>query len=279
MSMTFMSTLYLASGNCMDEHARIRIYVDGETDPSIDFQLYLGHGIGFVDVTAGRVPWSTKRISLDAEHGIFNNYQIPFSKSFQVTATHPTGGVFWYIIRGVYYYPLVLGILQLPATARLRLYKNVDMVMKPLQFLDVVKIQGSAGALFQVTFAANSSTFQYLEGCVRAYIDGSENTTWLSSGTEDFFLSAFYFDEGLFYSDSSGLTYKADPGTMSAYKFFETDPVLFTKSFVLRWRSGERVGSALDNCPNDFRHPAGDILASPMLHTTRITTYTWVYEW
>ena len=259
----------------MDEKAVICIYIDGETSPSIEFNLLMGHGIGFVDPN-NKTPWNTKRISRDADHGTYNTYQIPFSKSFQVTATHPNGGVFWYIIRGVYYYPLILGNLQLPANTRLMLYKNVNVSLEPLQFLDLANVQNSAGALFQVTLAANSTDFNYLEACMRAYIDGSNTTTWLSSGTEDFFLSAYYFNEGLFYSDNSGLTYREKPGTMSAYKFFETDPLLFTKSFTLRWRCGETVGSGKNDCPNFYN---GSRLASPKLANTVVTTYTWVYEW
>ena len=264
----------------MDQHATIRIYIDGETLPSIEFQLLMGHGIGFVQYgkDVKLTPWNTKRISLDADHGIYNTYQIPFSQSFSVTISHPVGGTFWYIIRGVYYYPLMLGELQLPSSARLRLYKNVDVVMSPLDFLDLVDVQRSAGALFQVTLAASSSNFQYLEGCVRAYIDG-KNATFLSSGTEDFFLSAFYFNEGLFYSDNSGLTYKDNIGTMSAYKFFEDDPILFTKSFRLRWRCGEVDGMGFDDCPNTYLLRSSEMVASPNVDETLATTYTWVYEW
>jgi hypothetical protein len=261
----------------MDKDATIRIYIDDETSPSIEFQLLMGHGIGFVDPT-NKTPWSTKRISQDADHGTYNNYQIPFSKSLQVTAIHPVGGAFWYIIRGVYYYPLIFGELQLPADARLRLYKNVNISLEPLQFLDLANVQSSSGVLFQVTLAANSSTFHYLEACMRAYIDDSNSTTWLSSGTEDFFLSAYYFNEGIFHSDNSGLTYVKGPGTMSAYKFFENDPILFTKSLRLRWRSGETVGSGTDDCPNDFKSPSGHRNAA-LPKPTVVTTYTWVYEW
>ena len=261
----------------MDEEATIRMYIDGETTPSIEFKLLLGHGIGFVD-PSNRTPWSTRRISHDADHGIYNNYQIPFSKSLQVTAIHPVGGAFFYIIRGVYYYPLIFGELQLPANARLRLYKNVDVSLEPLQFLDLANISSSSGVLFQVTLAANGSSFQYLEACMRAYIDGSNSTTWLSSGTEDFFLSAYDFNEGIFHSDNSGLTYMKGPGAMSAYKFFENYPLLFTKSFRLQWRSGETVGREPDDCPNDFKSPSGHH-GSTSFSTTVATTYTWVYEW
>ncbi len=41
------------------ERTRIRVYVDGETNASIDMELYLGHGIGFGDEFS---PWGVARI-------------------------------------------------------------------------------------------------------------------------------------------------------------------------------------------------------------------------
>lgn len=41
------------------ENTRIRYYVDGEEKPSIDMDLYMGHGIGFND---NHAPWATKHV-------------------------------------------------------------------------------------------------------------------------------------------------------------------------------------------------------------------------
>lgn len=267
----------------MDEHMRIRIYIDGETEASLDFQLLLAHGVGFTEgMEMQYTPWGTRRVAHAADGGIYNTYRIPFSKSFHVTATHPTGGQFFYIVRGVENMPVVVGDLTLPPTnLRLRLYKNINVTLAPLQFLTLVKTGETAGMLFQVTLAANSTDFNYLEACMRAKIDGASNTTWLSSGTEDFFLSAYYFNRGTFHFDNSGLTYINPPGMMSAYKFFENDPLLFTKSLELIWRCGETINGN-DGCPNDWPPPGETESASshtPKLASTVVTTYAWVYEY
>ena len=265
----------------MDERMRIRIYVDGESEASIDFLLLLGHGVGYTEAEEVQyVPWGTRRVAHAADGGIYNTYRIPFSKSLKVTATHPVGGTFWYIIRGVENYPLVLGDLQLPSTSRLMLYKNVNVQLSPLQFITLANISNSAGAVLQVTLAGNSSDYNYLEACFRAVIDGSSSTTFLSSGTEDFFLSAYYFNRGIYHLDNAGLTSKTGKGTMSAYKFFENDPLLFSKSLSLVWRCGETINGA-DGCPNDFPPPGNlrEEVMSPFLANTTVTTYTWVYVW
>lgn len=242
----------------MDEDTRIRIYIDDEPEASLDFQLFLAHGIGFHEENElPNIPWGTRRLAHTANGGIYNTFRIPFGKSVRVTATRPTFGQFWYIIRGVENYPLVLGDLVLPSHAKLRLYKNLKVVMKPFEFLRLAHIEKSAGAVFMVTLAANSSDLVFLEGCMRAYIDGSNKTTWLSSGTEDFFSSAYYFNGGRYHQDNSGLTYINNKGAMSAYKFFENDPLLFSKSLELWWRCSDAdVSKDKHGCPNTFPDPS-----------------------
>ena len=270
----------------MDQDTTIRIYIDDEINANIEFKLLLAHGVGFTEKDeVPNIPWGTRRIAHGADGGIYNTYRIPFMKSIMVTASHPNGGIFWYIIRGVENYPLILGSLLLPKTARLRLYKNEKVTLQPLQFLTLANVAQTAGALYQVTLAVESNSSSYLEACMRARIDGSPDITWLSSGTEDFFLSAYYFNRGLYHLDNAGLTYKSN-GTLSAYKFFENDPFLFSSSLELIWRCGETINPPdLQGCPSDF--PPGDsgykhrdyYSAPKVLDAITATTYTWVYEW
>lgn len=268
--------------NAMDQDARIRIYIDMETEPSLDFNLFLAHGIGCNESEeTANIPWGTRRLAHSADGGIYNTYRIPFGKSFKVTATRPTAGAFFYIVRGVENYPLILGDLQLPSNTRLKLYKNEQVKLQPLQFITLANISNSAGAVFMVMLTAQSTDYNYLEACMRAYIDGSNQTTWLSSGTEDFFLSAYYFNKGIYHMDNAGLTFKDTKGSMSAYKFFENDPLLFTKSLVLMWRCGETINGK-DGCPNNWPPPSPteeNKQEVPNLANTTVTTYTWVYVW
>ena len=120
---------------------------------------------------------------------------------------------------------MVVGDLLLPKTAKLKLYKNVNVLLKPLEFLTLASVSNVAGLISQVTIAANSTDYNYLEACLRVIVDGGD-TNFLSSGTEDFFLSAYYFNKGIYHMDNSGLTSKTGKGQMSAFKFFENDPLL-----------------------------------------------------
>ena len=246
------------TGAVMNRQTIIRIYIDGEVEASLDFNLFIAHGLAeFPEnnnlTNVPKVPWGTSTIGhTAADGGIYNTFRIPFSKSFRVTATTQSSGTMWYIIRGVENYPVVLGELVLPPHTRLRLYKNENFRLKPLEFMNLAYVKSSAGALLMVTLVAESSNLVFLEGCFRAYIDGSNRTTWLSSGTEDFFLSAFYFNKGLYNLTNAGLTYK-DNKRIAAYKFFDNDPVLFTKSFELWWRcSDDDMSRVKYGCPNSW---------------------------
>ena len=67
----------------------IKIYIDGEETPSIEFNVLLGHGIGCNgSVEPGHTPWNTKHLGHQATGGgLYNTYRIPFSSSAKVTAT------------------------------------------------------------------------------------------------------------------------------------------------------------------------------------------------
>ncbi len=251
---------------------RIRIYVDGETNASIDMQLFLGHGIGFADSSA---PWGIARIGKTGDpSGVYDTYRIPFGKSIRVTAQLAPGAPdhpeFWWIIRGTENLPVELGGVKLPASARLKLYKLVDYTAQPLEEFPLCDVKGD-GALYEVTMAVQGlraggdwTDLSFMEGCMRAYIGGATKPLLLSSGLEDYFLGTYYFNKGKYYTPVAGLTHY-DPGEheFSAYRFHDDDPIFFRDGLRLTARCGEKVnGQVIGNPPK-----AG------------YTTYVWIYQW
>jgi hypothetical protein len=247
---------------------RLRIYVDGETAPSIDMELGMGAGIGFQDLTA---PWGTRHSGVTgAPSGIFFNYRIPFSKSVRVTAELSAGApkdvVFWWIIRGLENHPLEVCGFQLPAQARMRLHKQVDIEVQPLDEFDLARVAG-AGMVFQVTMAAKSSNLEFLEGQMRAYFGKETKPQYLSSGLEDYFLGTYYFNRGLYHFAQAGLTHKDErDNSFSAYRFHDEDPLVFSDGIRLACRCGERRGEKTFGTTGNPK-------------PTIYTTYTWTYEW
>lgn len=247
---------------------RIRIYVDREEKPSIDMLLGMGVGVGFADPAA---PWGTRFSGITgAPSGIFLNYPIPFSKNIRVTAELPEGvhqdTVFWWIVRGVTNLPLRIAGLQIPSSARLRLHRVDHQQVAPLQEFELCRVVGD-GMIFQVTMAAKSSNFEFMEGQMRAYIGAGREPQFLSSGLEDYFLGTYYFNRGLYHLPQAGLTHKDESNhSFSGYRFHEIDPVFFSNGLRLTCRCGEKRG---DKVFGTTGHP----------QPTTYTTYVWTYEW
>lgn len=252
------------------EETRIRYYVDGETVPSIDMRLFMGHGIGFNDQHA---PWATKTIGkIGKKNGIFNNYRIPFDKTIRVTAQRSEAAgdspQIWWIIRGLEGGRVTLGGVELPQAARLRLMRLEDYEARPLEAFDLCKVGGN-GALYQVTIAAQGDSFTYLEACMRAYMGSAQKPFMLSSGLEDYFLGTYYFDSGRFYADTAGLThFSKEDHRFSAYRFHDEDPVFFQDGLRLTCRCGETEHGLAGEKEGYLDPPK-----------TRYSTYTWLYQW
>ncbi len=243
---------------------RLRVYVDGEAQAAIDMELLMGHGIGFQDPAA---PWLTRRMGkTGAPSGIYNTYRIPFGRSVRVTAQLPEGDQgnprFWYIVRGTENLPVEVAGVRLPDTARLRLHKLEGYTAAPLEEFAMCDTS-SAGVLYQVTVAAESDHWQYLESCVRAYIDGASEPLVMSSGLEDYFLGTYFFNRGPYHGDLAGLTHKDEADhSFSAYRFHEDDPVFYHKGLRLTLRCGEKTDREAWEA-----------------HPTTYTTYVWAYQW
>ncbi len=198
--------------------------------------------------------------------GVYNTYRIPFGSQVRITAQLPEGDTgnprFWYIIRGVEGLPVEFSGVRLPENARLKLYKREDYTAWTLEEFNLCDTT-SAGMLYQVTIAARSDAFNFLESCVRAYLDGIDEPLMLSSGLEDYFLGTYFFNRGAYTYEVAGLTHK-DPSdhSFSAFRFHEEDPLFFQKGLRLTCRCGEQTESETWKAP-----------------PTTYTTYVWIYEW
>ena len=106
--------------------------------------------------------------------------------------------------------PVQVGTQTLPAAARLRLHKIESRVFQPLEFVPLLDLPTGRGLVYLVTLAAHSTDYGFWEGCVhmRTPHDQPFPGTLLSTGTEDYFDSAFGFDSGRFYTPQSGCTHR-----------------------------------------------------------------------
>ena len=254
------------------DKTRLRVFVDGEKEPSIDMELGMGHGVGFGDMTA---PWGDKKLGrTGAPSGLYNSLQVPYSKSIRITAQRhkdsPEKDYFWWILRGTDGLRVNYAGRELPETARLKLDKLEDFRAEPYQEFDMSTMKGP-GALYLVSMKAQGLEkrdswygLSYMEAIVRGYFNGSKEAQWLSSGLEDYFLGTYYFQRGRYANDLAGLTHlDKEKMTFSAYRFHDEDPIFFKDSLRLTCRCGELLGDEKLHDPPP----------------TAFTTYVWYYTW
>ncbi len=260
-----LTYMWFAGGWKGFDHTVIRIYINGSITPCISMQLGMGHGMGY------RVakPWGVGTIGQTGiPSGVYDTYQIPYQTSIRVTAQLAPAvkktPLFWWIIHGTDGMRVHLHGVTLPTNARLCLYKKVNIHEKPLQFFTLCSVRGP-GELFAVDMkGASQGNFNYMEGCMRVFINRLKTPEFLSSGLEDFFTGTGYFNWGIFHTPVGGCTYINNQShAFSAYRFFTRDPFFFQHGMKLVCRDGERLGGYLYYNPQ------------PAVYTT----YTWVYRW
>ncbi|CAE7886984.1 unnamed protein product [Symbiodinium necroappetens] len=248
-------------------------FVDGEKQPSISLTLLELAGEGHWNLAGTNAqsgdhmpdgsPWGTSLMGRTAKSGgVYSTLRVPFGKSIRTAIRAPASAtqdsVFWFVIRGLEAHVVRLGDLELPAAARLRLHRLSPTKLEKLQLVDLASSpKGTSGALVRVQLDARSGSFGFLEACMRFFPDGAgeDEPIFLSSGAEDYFLGASYFDEGMFKTSQAGLTYfNRSSYTLAAYKTHIEDPVLWRDGMRLRFRNCEDTEGCGDvnHCPNKF---------------------------
>jgi len=260
-----------------DEVTMIRYYIDDEETASIQFFPPMACGSGFNDQ---HNPWGLKWFGKGAHDGAwFNNFRIPFGSSVRITAqsTNGTLGGFYIIMRGVPNLPLSIGNYPLPVSARLKLLV-FDQDVQPIDWVPIADVPKGSGLFFMHTLAVSSGNLNFLEGCYHQYTPYNQSFpgTVLSTGTEDYFDSGWYFNGGQFWLPVSGYTHfnqDSNGVTWSAYRFHEMDPLPFAGGFLMHWRNGDVLDPAGLKCYAQ----KGTIVGTPTV--SHVTSYAWVYVW
>jgi len=257
----------------------IRYYVDGEQTASIQFSPSMAAGVGSND---GQAPWGNKFVGKGAADGAwYVNIRIPFQKQIRVTWQYLDGdwGGAYIIVRGSPNIPIVIGDVTIPTTAKLHLYAQ-KVSLQPLQYLNVINVPSGNGLAFYHALAVKSDNLNFLEGCYRQYSPPNQTYpgTVLSTGTEDYYDSAWYFNAGEFHLPNAGFThYATGLGQLSwsAYRFHVQDPLRFNNGFRFVWRNGDAIDPQTGlKC---FIELGGNVVGSPSV--SNVTSYGWVYQW
>ena len=264
-----------------------RLYVDGEATASLSWTMREAVGLGVFDPAAGsaaglsiKEPWATDVLGkLSDWDGFFFKIKMPFYKSIRLTAQLPAGVAgfdVYTIIRGVesddFSGALISlpGIGSLPFGTRLVQARNDRVTVGNLGFIPIVNITTGSGVVYAHTIAIQGNAgFTYLEGCFHLITPVGAGATFdnktgvapgfpgavLSTGTEDYYSSSFYFHAGLFATHDTGLTHMCgvsntvaprclgaaqNVSQWSAYRVHDSDPLPFAGGAQLLMRNGDK---------------------------------------
>jgi len=262
----------------------ISYYVDGETKASISFQPALACGVGFTDQgdIDQKAPWGLKWFGKGAKTGAwFWNFRVPFTRSIRVTmytTQNTTGQTLYLILRGSSNLGLKIAGVDIPPNAKLMQF-TTDAQFKALDFVTLADVPAGKGLLFMQTISVVSGNLNFLEACYHQFTPYNQSWpgTVLSTGTEDFFDSAYYFDGGQFRLPVSGFTHFSNTNNTinwSAYRFHDQDPILFEDGFRFVWRIGDMSDVSGIKC---LIKSGGIPNGSPQ--DSYVKAYTWVYVW
>ncbi len=222
--------------------AILRMYWDGEKNPSVEAPLGEFFGVGFgkqVDYTS---------LPMNENSGGYNCYwPMPFHKSAYWTITneskHPINGFYWNIdFEG--YKSVPKQMLEFHAEYR---RENPTINGQNYTILDTTgRGQYVGTALFMQNLQGHGLGF--LEGNEMIYIDGHKKPAIEGTGTEDYFCSGWYFDKGPYSAPYHGCIIKDTKlGRVSAYRWNIEDAIPFKKSIRVTIQHGP-----VDNVKADY---------------------------
>ena len=126
-----------------------------------------------------------------------------------------------------------------------------------------------------------------LEGCYHWYDPPDvpfPGSALLSTGTEDFFDSGWYFNAGRFEMPSSGFTHLRATENVtewSAYRVHEMDPLRFADGVRFTWRCGDMypasAGGKHPGVGKCYTESGGKVVGEPICR--HVVSYAWVYTW
>jgi hypothetical protein len=209
--------------------AILRFYYEHLAAPSVEVSIGDLYGQTFADRAIRSLP-----LGLD-EAGYYLNFPIPFLEHLRVTLENRSG-----------------------AAIEASFAANVERKKPPTDFVYFharwTKAETQAAVPFTYLQTSGRGHFcgvvapmqgmmnlLYLEGDERIYVDGEGIPSFHGTGTEDYYLAGWYFDQGAFDLPYHGLTYiDEDRGQTAPYRFHTIDSIPFRYNMRFEIEHGSR---------------------------------------
>lgn len=227
----------------------LRMYWDGETNPSVEAPIGDFFGLGLGEYHA----WQSEMISVGNDRALNCFFPMPFARHARITVTNegqqPIGALYYNIDYRTYHHPLPPGTLYFHAEYRQAQpnhgwtsdwKSNGEPLVNDKKNLDgkdnyVWMTARGHGQYVGVTMSVLQNQDQWWgEGDDMFFIDGSKTPAISGTGSEDYFLGAWDFGGKPFSYQLYGAPVvgpEVAGSRSSVYRFHLAQPIPFTKSF------------------------------------------------
>jgi hypothetical protein len=222
----------------------LNIYWDGESKPSVDVPIGDFVGAGF-----GEYRHHSSMLTGETSGGYYCFIPMPFARSCRIEfvnlSSEPIRSL--YAMVGYYVFDGGLDGCDVRFHAKWR-RENPTENGKPYTILEAEGSGFYVGTRLDMSPIKKDYGFTYLEGNFEFKVDGSEELSYGSTGTEDYFLSGWYFLHGVYTTATHGLLIKDERRyRISCFRYHVFDPIPFRRSISVRVHHGE-----YDEIPADY---------------------------
>src|SRR5450432_1144728 len=183
----------------VESQAILRMYWDGDENPSVECPIGAFFGVGFGEQK------DYISMPLDETSGGYNCYwPMPFHRSARWTLTNGSDKP----IDSFYYNIDFTALDSLPADTRhFHAQFRRENPTSPGKNYTILDTSGAGHYVGTALFMAGKALY-FLEGNEMVYVDGATTPSIEGTGTEDYFSSGWYFDRGVYSAPYHGVIIK-----------------------------------------------------------------------
>ena len=240
-------------------YSTLNFYINGELAPSsspllVDFFF----SRAFPPNAGAGTSWHSDRIGISryfqdatpaTSIGYYRYVNIPFTDGIKITLENGDGGNdadVWAVITYQSGDIHSIGDFRVNNLYRTGL-PNLGVICTPYEEIDLLNVASGSGRVESIFMAIYDGAGQpWAEGDIDMYLNGEAAPSYVSSGTEDFFMSCFGWAAGTYQTLNHGATVQGG-GWMSFYRFFNDEPITFDDGIRIVWHNGELGQGAMIN--------------------------------